>query len=277
MRISWLPLRLFNAVAIDRTLSLRDLIRRAAGFGFDGLEIQWKLLDSLDPDYIERVRSWLDDAGVPCSMLTPAPDFTSPDPVARERELATYRQVIDAAVGLGTATVRVTDGMDRPEAPYQVKLEAAVDSLLRSQEYAEARGITLAFENHWKDYYWEYPEFAGPRAVYLDVLNRVRDAGIRVNFDFSNGLMWDYTPLEMYENVRGLIVNVHASDRQWVDGKFVHWGVGEGIVDFPPVLRHLKEDGYNSWICIEDNNPHGDDSTERSLTWLRDLWTSLPG
>jgi sugar phosphate isomerase/epimerase len=277
MRISWLPLRLFNAVAIDRTLPLRDLVRRAADFGFDGLEIQWKLLDSLDPAYIERVRSWLDEAGLPCSMLTPAPDFTNPDPVARERELATYRQVIDAAVVLGTPTVRVTDGMDRPEASYQVKLQAAVESMLRSQKYAGTRGITLAFENHWKDYYWEYPEFAGPRIVYLDVLNRVRDAGIKVNFDFSNGLMWDYTPLEMYQSVRGLIVNVHASDRQWVGGKLVHWGVGEGIVDFPPVLRQMKEDGYNSWICVEDNNPHGDESTARSLKWLRDLWTSLPG
>jgi sugar phosphate isomerase/epimerase len=164
--------------------------------------------------------------------------------------------------------------MDRPEVPYDVKLEAAVESMLRSQEYAGARGITLAFENHWKDYYWEYPEFAGLRAVYLDVLNRVRDTGIKVNFDFSNGLMWDYTPLEMYESVRDLIVNVHASDRQWVDGKLVHSGVGEGIVDFPPVLRRMKADGYNSWICVEDNNPHGDESTERSLRWLRDLWTS---
>jgi sugar phosphate isomerase/epimerase len=277
VRISWLPLRLFNAVAIDRTLPLRDLVRRAADFGFDGLEIQWKLLDSLDPAYIERVRSWLDQVGLPCSMLTPAPDFTNPDPAARERELATYRQVIDAAVVLGTTTVRVTDGMDRPDASYQAKLEAAVDGMLRSQEYAGTRGITLAFENHWKDYYWEHPEFAGPRAVYLDVLNRVWDAGIKVNFDFSNGLMWDYTPLEMYESVRGLIVNVHASDRQWVDGKLVHWGVGEGIVDFPPVLRPMKEDGYNRWICIEDNNPQGDESTERSLQWLRDLWASLPG
>jgi sugar phosphate isomerase/epimerase len=276
MRISWLPLRLFNAVAIDRTLSLRDLIGRAADFGFDGLEIQWKLLDSLDHAYIERVRSWLDGASLPCSMLTPAPDFTNPDPEARKRELAIYREVIDAAVILDTPTVRVTDGMDRPEASYQVKLEAAVESMLRSQDYAVARGITLAFENHWKDYYWEYPEFAGPRAVYLDVLNRVRDAGIRVNFDFSNGLMWDYTPLEMYESVRGLVVNVHASDRQWVDGKLVHSGVGEGIVDFLPVLRPLKADGYDNWICIEDNNPHGDASTEQSLKWLRDLWAELP-
>jgi sugar phosphate isomerase/epimerase len=276
MRISWLPLRLFNAIAIDRTFSLRDLISRAADFGFDGLEIQWKLLDSLDPAYVAQVRTWLDAAGLPCSMLTPAPDFTNPDRQARDRELATYREVIDAAVMLGTPTVRVTDGMDRPEIAYQVKFEAAVGSMLRSQEYAAARGITLAFENHWKDYYWEHPEFAGPRAVYLDVLNRVRDAGIKVNLDFSNGLMWDYTPLEMYESVRGLVVNVHASDRQWVDGKLVHWGVGEGIVDFPPVLRLLKADGYDSWICIEDNNPQGDDSTKRSLIWLRDLWAALP-
>jgi sugar phosphate isomerase/epimerase len=275
MRISWLPLRLFNAVAVDRTLSLRDLIYRAADFGFDGLEIQWKLLDSLDPAYIERVRRWLDEAGLPCSMLTPAPDFTNPDPQARERELALYRRVIDAAAILDTPTVRITDGMDRPEASYQVKLEAAVESMLRAQEYAGERRVTLAFENHWKDYYWEYPEFAGPRAVYLDVLNRVREAGIRVNLDCSNGLMWDYTPLEMYDSVRGLVVNVHASDRQWVDGKLVHWGVGEGIVEFPPVLRLLKADGYDSWICIEDNNPQGDDSTKRSLTWLRDLWAAL--
>jgi hypothetical protein len=30
---------------------------------------------------------------------------------------------------------------------------ALPESMLRSQEYAGTRGITLAFENHWKDYY----------------------------------------------------------------------------------------------------------------------------
>jgi sugar phosphate isomerase/epimerase len=183
--------------------------------------------------------------------------------------------VIDAAVLLGAPTVRLTDGMDRPNLPYEVKLEAAVDGMLRSQEYAASRRITLAFENHWKDYFWEYPEFAGPRAVYLEVLSRVRDAGVKVNLDFSNGLMWDYTPLELYESVRRLVVNVHASDRKWVEGKLVHWGVGEGIVEFGPVLRRMKEDGYDGWICIEDNNPQGDESTARSLRWLRNLWASL--
>jgi sugar phosphate isomerase/epimerase len=275
MRVSWVPLRLFNAVAVDRTLSLKDLFRKAADFGFDGVEIQWKLLDSLDPAYVSQVRGWLDEVGLPCSMLTPAPDFTTPDREMRAREVATFCRVIDAAVLLGAPTVRLTDGMDRPNLPYEVKLEAAVDGMLRSQEYAASRRITLAFENHWKDYFWEYPEFAGPRAVYLEVLSRVRDAGVKVNLDFSNGLMWDYTPLELYESVRRLVVNVHASDRKWVEGKLVHWGVGEGIVEFGPVLRRMKEDGYDGWICIEDNNPQGDESTARSLRWLRNLWASL--
>jgi sugar phosphate isomerase/epimerase len=276
MRVSWAPLRLFDAVVVQRRLSLRDIVRRAADFGFDGIEIQWKLLDSLEPSYVSEVRGWLDDAGLPCSMLTPAPDFTTPDPAALHREVETFRRVIDAAVLLGAPTVRLTDGMDRPDIPYEVKLESAVHGMLESQRYAVSCGITLAFENHWKDFYWDYPEFAGPKAVYLDILARVAGAGVKVNFDFSNGLMWDYTPLEMYESVRGLIMNVHASDRQWVDGKLAHWGVGEGIVDFAPVLRLMKQDGYDGWICIEDNNPEGAPSTARSLSWLRGLWTSLP-
>ncbi len=276
LRLSWAPLRYFDAVGVDHTMGLFDLIDKAATLGFDGLELGWKLFANLEKRYLELVRRRFEDRGLHCSMVTPASNFTNPDGVARARELTVLCRYIDAAATLGAPCVRLTDGMDYPEVSYAIKFQNAVDSMVAAGEYAGDHNVMLAFENHWKDYFWERPEFAGPFATFVELVNAVCGPHIGVNFDCSNGLMWDYTPEHMYDVVKAHIVSVHASDRRWVtqDGgkKLVHWGVGEGIIKFGPIVQRLKADGYAGWISIEDNNPEGDSATIRSVRYFRRLW-----
>ena len=61
---------------------------------------------------------------------------------------------------LGGSYCRVLSGQKRPGLTIDEGVTLAGDSIRSCLPYASERGITLIIENHYKDDFWEYPEFA---------------------------------------------------------------------------------------------------------------------
>ena len=80
-------------------------------------------------------------------------------------------------------------------------------------EYAEKKAIILTIENHYKDGYWEYPEFALKSEVFLEIIDQIDLPYFGINFDPSNTIVAGEDPIELLQKIKSRVVTMHASDR----------------------------------------------------------------
>ena len=76
-----------------------------------------------------------------------------------------------------------------------------------------AAGVILALENHYKDNYWTYPEFAQHLPVFRRIVEAIDSPWFGVNYDPSNAILAGEDPLEVLDAVKERVVSMHASDR----------------------------------------------------------------
>ncbi len=263
----------FQQMVLDRSMEPSEWFEMAPTLGLDATEIHDQSLRSREQGYLEEIAEQVRANGLQVSQLIGAADLTNPDREARRAELErTYRN-IDAAAILGGTCLRMTAGQEHPGLSHAEGVDLAVDGIKRALEYAEGKGVLLAYENHWKDYFWSRPDFSQRSTVFLQVLEGLRDTPLRVNFDCSNQVVAGEDPVGLLEQVRDRVVHVHCSDRLEV-GKYPHAVTGEGVVDYPAIFRLLKEIGYDSWLSIEYGGEEGLDGLKRSIANVRRLWAN---
>ena len=79
---------------------------------------------------------------------------------------------------------------------------------------AREEGIVLGLENHYKDGFWRYPEFAQKMDVFLQLLEAIPEREhFGVQYDPSNAIVAGDDPLELLRAVADRVVSMHASDR----------------------------------------------------------------
>jgi sugar phosphate isomerase/epimerase len=139
-------------------------------------------------------------------------------------------------------------------------------------------------ENHYKDNYWRYPEFAQPMKIFTAILDQIESPWLGVNFDPSNALLAGEEPLELLERVKHRVVSMHASDRYLSSGtladlrreedsigyaqRLSHGVIGKGLIDYDKIFATLKSIGFSSWISIEDGM-NGVEDLRESVRFLR--------
>ena len=150
---------------------------------------------------------------------------------------------------------------------------------------AEACNVTLILENHYKDDFWNYPEFAQRMDVFCALVDRIRHPRFGVNYDPSNAIIAGDDPLELLRRVKHRVVTMHASDRFLIEGtvedlrreengsegylkRLRHGEIGRGLNDYDAIFRELRSVGFNNWISIEDG-VDGMDQLEASVGFLR--------
>ena len=190
-------------------------------------------------------------------------------------------------VSLGGKFCRVLSGQRRREISRAEGVRLVVESIRELLEYAADKGIILALENHYKDSYWELPEFAQHTDIFLEILSKIDSPWLGVQFDPSNSLVADEDPIELLKLVKFRVVTMHASDRflapgyttedlKKADGSqgyaaFLSHGVtGKGMNDYPRIFRILREAGFDGWISIEDGM-NGLEEIRASAEFLRSL------
>jgi sugar phosphate isomerase/epimerase len=283
-RLAAFPKAWMDGLCVDGSLSLEDWIEMASTLDIDGLEFYSGFLDLRDPGEWRRHRRIAEDHGLSVPMLCCSPDFTHPDPEHRRRQVELEKGWIDMAAALGSLTCRVLSGQRRPEVSREEGLGYAADCIHECLPHATASGITLVIENHYKDNYWEYPEFAQAMDVFCDLVDRIDSPGFGVNYDPSNTLLAGEDPLELLRRVRHRVVSMHASDRYLAEGtledlrreegsvgyarRLQHGEIGKGLNDYDAIFAELHGVGFEGWISIEDG-VEGMEQLKRSADFLR--------
>jgi len=261
-------------------------IRSAATLGAEGLEHYDGFFRSVRAADVDPAISVMAETGQVSSMLCFSPDFTHPDAAERARQIERQQAAIDLAVRLGTKFCRTLSGQQRPGLTRREGIARTVDAICRSLEYAERRDVVLCLENHYKDGTWQYPEFAQPEDVFLEILERVDSPRLGVQYDPSNALIAGYDPIRFLENVIPRVVTMHASDRYLAAGttmeelresdgttgysdKLQHGEIGRGVIDYDAIFRILAGAQFAGWISVEDGLK-GLDELKRSVAFLQE-------
>jgi sugar phosphate isomerase/epimerase len=271
-------------------LSLFKWIDMARDLGADGLEMYEGFLQSLDDAYLEEVRHAIHSAGFAMPMLCCSPNFTNPDEEGRKEAIRHEIKMVEVTRKLGgaKAVCRVLTGQRYPEVSLGQGLQWVTEAINEVLIAAREHDIVLGLENHYKDGYWKYPEFAQKKDVFLQVLNAIPELGyFGVQYDPSNAIVAGDDPIELLREVASRVVSMHASDRylepgaslddlKQADGtlgyspKLKHGVTGKGLNNYDAIFKILKEVGYNGWISIEDGM-NGMEEMKESVEFLKKM------
>jgi sugar phosphate isomerase/epimerase len=284
-KLAAFPKAYMNALCKEGSMRIADWVKLASKLDVQGLEWYAGFLEMADERKWPIFRKQVEDSGKVIPMMCCSPDFTHPDASFRNQEIAKQKRWIDMTYTLGGTYCRVLSGQRRPELSIQQGVELAAESIEACLPYAQSLGITLILENHYKDDFWEYPEFAQKMDVFCSLVDRIQHPHFGVNYDPSNTFLAGEDPIVLLKRVSHRVVTMHASDRYLKEGtiedlrreeggavgyakRLSHGEIGKGLNDYDAIFSELRRVGFDGWISIEDG-VDGFDQLERSVTYLK--------
>ena len=276
-KLAAFPKCYMDQLCVHRTMTLFEWIELAATLGVEGLEFYSGFLED-DEAFLEKAKVALEKHGLAMPMLCCSPDFTQPDPVLLQKEIEREKRMIEITAFFGGKFCRVLSGQRRPELTRKNGVAQVVRVIKDLLPFAEAHGVVLTMENHYKDNYWQYPEFAQKMDVFVEIVEQIDSPWFGVNFDPSNTILAGEDPLMLLERVKHRVVSMHASDRYLKSGtiddlrkeedsvgyasRLSHGVIGKGMNDYDKIFSTLHSVGFCSWISIEDGMDGMDDLRE---------------
>ena len=272
-------------------MKLIEWIEMAAHLPVDGIEMYDRFLANFQSAYLKEVRREARLRNLEIPMMCYSPDFANPDRKSREKEIGKQRETIRATAELGGKYCRVLSGQKRPGAPVEDGVNWVVEAIEKCLGTAEECGVALVMENHYKDGFWEFPEFAQKSEVFLAIIDRIDSSFFGVQYDPSNAIVAGEDPLVLLERVKHRVLTMHASDRFLASGttlaelkgsdgtigyspKLCHGVIGKGLNDYDAIFRTLAGINFNGWISIEDGMS-GIAEIEESAHFLRNKMLSF--
>lgn len=282
-RLAAFPKCYMDELCVHRTMTLSQWIELASSLGIDGLEFYSGFLDD-NEDFLKTTKAVLEKHRLKMPMLCCSPDFTQPDPILLKKEIEREKRMIEITSYFGGRFCRVLSGQRRPELTREAGVAQVVQTIRSLLPFAEKHGVVLSMENHYKDNYWQYPEFAQKMDVFVEIVNQIESPWFGVNYDPSNTILAGEDPLLLLERVKHRVVSMHASDRYLKSGtiddlrreedsvgyasRLSHGVIGKGMNDYDKIFSTLHAVGFKGWISIEDGM-NGMDDLRESVTFLR--------
>ena len=282
-KLAAFPKCYLDELCVHRTMTLADWIEIGATLGVQGLEFYSGFLEDNEA-FLREAKASLEKHGLQMPMLCCSPDFTEPDPDLLEEQVARERRMIEITAFFGGQFCRVLSGQRRPGLSTETGIAQVVRVIKSLLPFAEKHGVVLAMENHYKDSYWRYPEFAQKMHIFTAVIEQIDSPWLGVNYDPSNTLLAGEDPLEMLNRVKHRVVSMHASDRYLKSGtledlrreedaigyasRLSHGIIGKGLNDYDKIFSTLNSVGFSSWVSIEDGM-NGIDELRESVRFLK--------
>ena len=254
--------------------------------GLDGAEIVVQndyrsgIPTACPQEMLDEIKASAEKLGIEVIALTPYNSrFNDLDDAVREAEEADIVRVIEAADFLGAKYIRIYGGnyAATDTDPDGKKWATLVQSMRRLGDVAEKHGVKLVIENH------------------VNTMTVSAEESIRLSREIDHpavGILYDqanlaFTGKEDYKIAIPLqqekVYHMHVKDLKFKENQtgFVSSDVshpkeeernvitrivGEGELDWPGILRMVKEYGYDGWLSLEyERRWHPDDIPDASI------------
>lgn len=284
-KLAVFPKAYMDDLCVDGTMLVKDWLDIAGELDVDGVEWYSGFIENKVSSNWKVFRSMAEDRGLEIPMVCCSPDFTHPDPGFRAQQVLYEKNFINMSSELGAKYCRVLSGQRRPEVSLEEGLNYASECIIECVQYAQERGIELVLENHYKDDFWEYPEFAQFIDVFCELVDRIDLPGFGVNYDPSNAYLAGDDPIELLKRISHRVITMHASDRYLIEGTIddlrnqelgsigyakmlKHGQIGEGLNDYDAIFSELRRVSFDGWISIEDG-VDGVEQLKNSVEFLK--------
>ncbi len=270
------------------------------GMGFDGIELIVSRPQDLDTYWKEpalsHVRKKLDEYKLECSQFvlfqSAVAGLSSLNDNERNRSLDVFERGCKVGAALNAPMINivapwaceftgphaylpryfaVTEGARNVK--YRITIaegfdfdavwEQFVKTMRTATDMAKASGLRFSLENHTHTL---VPDAMAFRSLW----DRIKDPALGMNLDIGwLQLQREYPPIGIYQ-AGDKLMNVHIRDIDGVGLRFV--GIGEGVMDFPGVMKALKDIGFSGYLTIEQD---GVPDMKGVLTRGRDMLRNL--
>ena len=206
-------------------------------FGVFGIEPWSRHFESIDQDYLRRLRSAFDAAGIrvvniPCDVPV-KPCGSAEDSAAA---LDTWSKWVDAALAIGSPSIRV----HVPPSSEASDIACAKEALGAIAQYGESKNVVINLEN-------DDPRGEDPYRV-VKVIEAVNNPFLRALPDFCNSMQ---IRNDRTENNRALsALFPHAFNISHVKDVEIVKGV-ELRVDVDPIFGIAKKAGFKGFFSME--------------------------
>ena len=188
------------------------------------------------------------------------PTLVSTD--GRQIRLEFLRRAVDIAHELHAECVSFWSGTAEPDVPEHQSWDWLVTGCLQLAEHAKRRGVQLAFEPE--------PGMLVDDMAKFEVLKKhITSARFGLTLDVGHAFCTETTPFrQVFGKFAGLIRNIHIEDIR--DRKHEHLMFGEGTLDFPAILRVIRDNKYTGLVTVElsRDSHRAPDVARRSIEFL---------
>ena len=252
---------------------LEQVAAFVAEVGYDGLELAPFTL-SRDVRQIraaqrKAIRQAIESAGLKVPGLhwllarTEGLQLNDPHPAVRERTTQYLLALIDLCADLGGQLLAFGSPQQRSLRPGWMPAQAmasAVEIFRRCGERAQARGLAFCLE----PLTTQETDFITTASEAAAMVRQVHHPGFQMMVDVRAMSYEARSIPEVIRQVAPHIRHMHLNDPNLL-------GPGMGDVDFGPILRALREVGYEGWLSVEpfDFSPGPERIARESLAYLK--------
>jgi L-ribulose-5-phosphate 3-epimerase len=210
--------------------------------------------DERTAEQLRRARGLLRQTGMRSAIETGArflldprrkhqPTLVSADPAGRARRIEFYRHAIRCAAELGSDCVSLWSGALDEAIGHGEAMARLVEGLRQVLQNAAAAGVTIGLEP-------EPGMLVDSMARFEELLGLLDEERLGLTLDVGHLHCQGEVPIAAYvRRFAGRLVNVHLEDMR--AGVHEHLRLGEGEIDFPPILQALADCGYQGGVHVE--------------------------
>ena len=225
------------------------------------------------PADLDRALQAADDAGVTIVALAGSNNFAADDVAA---EVAKVNSQIDMCEALGADVLRIFAGWIGASQYTDATFERISGALVEVGKYGAERDVMVAVENH-----------GGVTATGAQCLRLLIDTtdempmgmggmSLGLNYDPANFRHAGEDALSALLVTADLVNYSHWKDVRYEDDEPEYCAVGEGVIDWAPIVEELIISGYDGYWAIEyEETSDIVRGTRDSAQYLRELLAGL--
>lgn len=252
-------LKSISVWAFNPDRPLPEVFKMAKENGFEGVEIAIAEDGPLTPestqDDCKRILEQAAEAGIEIPAMASGLGWSYPltttDNATREKGIELVKSSLQAANWLGIDTILCVPGGVGAEfiegfkgAPYEVAYENALDAMKQLKPVAEENGVAIGIENVWNKFLLSPLEMR-------DFVDEIDSPQVGVYFDVGNVISTGY-PEQWIRILGDRIKRVHFKDFKRDVGTLDGFcDLLDGDVDYPEVMKALREIGYDKSVTSE--------------------------